>query len=160
MKKSNCLVTVELQKNSKCHILTIFPVLGNLTHSGQFQQGENFGCCHFFLKVEPPCDQTWWDSPIFFNCQLPIIWEIVFRWLSSFWFLSSSSRTRAKAVWSWWLWRWWWWWIVAPLLPKLQTALARVLDELERNQKKENHLHTCVISCGALTKIQNIILNS
>ena len=23
--------------------------------------------------------------------------------------------------------------------PKLQTALARVLDELERNQKKENH---------------------
>ena len=30
MKKSNRLVTVELQKN-KCHILTIFPVLGNLT---------------------------------------------------------------------------------------------------------------------------------
>ena len=26
--------------------------------------------------------------------------------------------------------------------PKLQTALARVLDELERNQKKENHLIT------------------
>ena len=26
--------------------------------------------------------------------------------------------------------------------PKLQTALARVLDELERNQKKENHLNT------------------
>ena len=25
---------------------------------------------------------------------------------------------------------------VAPLSPKLQTALARVLDELERNQKK------------------------
>ena len=28
------------------------------------------------------------------------------------------------------------------LSPKLQTALARVLDELERNQKKENHLIT------------------
>ena len=25
---------------------------------------------------------------------------------------------------------------------KLQTALARVLDKLERNQKKENHLYT------------------
>ena len=29
--------------------------------------------------------------------------------------------------------------------PKLQTALARVLDELERNQKKENHLHLSLI---------------
>ena len=26
-----------------------------------------------FLKVEPPCDQTWWGSPVFFNCQLLII---------------------------------------------------------------------------------------
>jgi len=43
----------------------------------------------------------------------------------------SSSRTRAKAVWSWWRWRWWWWWFEAPLSPKLQTALARFLDELQ-----------------------------
>ena len=31
-KKSNCLVAAELQKINKCHILTIFPVLGKLTH--------------------------------------------------------------------------------------------------------------------------------
>ena len=30
-KKSNRLVTSELQKNKKCHILSIFPVLGKLT---------------------------------------------------------------------------------------------------------------------------------
>ena len=59
---------------------------------------------------------------------VPIILEIVFRWLSSFWFLSNSSRTRARAVWS-----------VGDNgatnhhhhHPKLQTALARALDELE-----------------------------
>ena len=32
--------------------------------------------------------------------KVPIILEIVFRWFSFFWFLSSSSRTRARAVWS------------------------------------------------------------
>ena len=32
MKKSNSLVTAELKKNKKCHILTIFPVLGKGTH--------------------------------------------------------------------------------------------------------------------------------
>ena len=32
MKKSKRLVTAELQKNKKCHIVTIFPVLGKLTH--------------------------------------------------------------------------------------------------------------------------------
>ena len=32
MKKSKRLVTAELQKNKKCHILTIFPVLGKMTH--------------------------------------------------------------------------------------------------------------------------------
>ena len=38
-----------------------------LVHMSQFLQGGNFGCCMsvFFFKVEPLCDQTWWDSPIF-----------------------------------------------------------------------------------------------
>ena len=34
--------------------------------------------------------------------------------------------------------------------PKLQTALARVLDELERNKKKENHLNTISKMIGTL----------
>ena len=38
--------------------------------------------------------------------------------------------------------------------PKLQTALARVLDELERNQKKENHLHTISKMMGTLVHVQ------
>ena len=32
VEKSNRLVTAELKKIKKCHILTIFPVLGKLTH--------------------------------------------------------------------------------------------------------------------------------
>ena len=40
---------------------------------------------------------------------------------------------------SWCHWRWWW--FVARLSPKLQTALARVLDKLERNQKKEKIIY-------------------
>ena len=32
VEQSNRLVTAELQRNKKCHILTIFPVLGKLTH--------------------------------------------------------------------------------------------------------------------------------
>ena len=36
--------------------------------------------------------------------------------------------------------------------PKLQTALARVLDELERNQKKENHLQTNSKMMGTLAR--------
>ena len=36
-----------------------------------------------------------------------------------------------KKIGSWCHWRWWW--FVARLSPKLQTALARVLDKLERN---------------------------
>ena len=36
------------------------------THMGQFLQGgKNGRLMSFFLKVEPPCDQTWWDSLIF-----------------------------------------------------------------------------------------------
>ena len=82
----------------------------------------------FFLKVEPPCDQTWWVIPfvqllvvyhIFlvprtpwldlcghFKVPLlvPIILEIVWRWFSLFWFISSSSRTWARAVWSFGVW--------------------------------------------------------
>ena len=66
----------------------------------------------------------------------------VCRWFSFFWFLSNSSRTRAKAVWS----------LGSNGATihhhhhrqshQLQTALARVLDELERNQKEDNHLNT------------------
>ena len=41
-----------------------------------------------------------------------------------------------------------------PSTPKLQTALARVLDELERNQKKENHLHTISKMMGTLVHVQ------
>ena len=38
--------------------------------------------------------------------------------------------------------------------PKLQTALARVLDKLERNQKKESHLHTISKMMGTLVHVQ------
>ena len=36
-------------------------------HMGQFLQGGKNGrlTSYFFLKVEPPCDQTWWDSLVF-----------------------------------------------------------------------------------------------
>ena len=36
-------------------------------HMGQFLQGGKNGrlMSYFFLKVEPPCDQTWWDSLVF-----------------------------------------------------------------------------------------------
>ena len=37
---------------------------------------------------------------------------------------------------------------------KLQTALARVLDELERNQKKENHLNTISKMKGTYVQVQ------
>ena len=37
------------------------------SHMGQFLQGGKNGrlMSYFFLKVEPPCDQTWWDSLVF-----------------------------------------------------------------------------------------------
>ena len=38
--------------------------------------------------------------------------------------------------------------------PKLQTALAWVLDELERNQKKENHLNTISKMMGTLVHLR------
>ena len=38
--------------------------------------------------------------------------------------------------------------------PKLQRALTWVLDELERNQKKENHLHTISKMMGTLVHVQ------
>ena len=38
--------------------------------------------------------------------------------------------------------------------PKLQTALAGVLVELERNQKKENHLNTISNMMGTLDQAQ------
>ena len=37
---------------------------------------------------------------------------------------------------------------------QLQTALAQVLDELERNQKKENHLNTIFKMMGTLVHVQ------
>ena len=40
--------------------------------------------------------------------------------------------------------------------PKLQRALTWVLDELERNQKKENHLHTISKMMGTLVHVQNV----
>ena len=44
--------------------------------------------------------------------------------------------------------------------PKLQTALGRVLDELERNQKKENHLNTISNMMGTLGQAQLYTLSS
>jgi len=38
--------------------------------------------------------------------------------------------------------------------PKLQRALTWVLEELERNQKKENHLHTISKMMGTLVHVQ------
>ena len=38
--------------------------------------------------------------------------------------------------------------------PKLQTALARVLDKLERKPKKGNHLHTISKMMGTLVHVQ------
>ncbi len=38
--------------------------------------------------------------------------------------------------------------------PKLQTVLTRVLDELERNQKKENHLNSISKMMGTLVQAQ------
>ena len=38
--------------------------------------------------------------------------------------------------------------------PKLQRALTWVLDELERNQKKENHLKTIPKMMGTLVQVQ------
>ena len=46
--------------------------------------------------------------------------------------------------------------------PKLQTALARVLDKLERNQKKENHLHTISKMMGTFLRVSaiySVVLN-
>ena len=37
---------------------------------------------------------------------------------------------------------------------QLQTALARVLDEIERNQKKESHLNTISKMMGTLVHVQ------
>ena len=53
---------------------------------------------------------------------------------------------------SWCHWRWWW--FVARLSPKLQTVVTWVLDELERNQKKENHLKTISKMMGTLVQVQ------
>ena len=41
-------------------------------------------------------------------------------------------------------------------VPKLQTALAWVLDELERSQKKENHLNTIYKMMGTLVHVQKL----
>ena len=77
---------------------------------------------HFFY--------SFWSSAVtkrfltFLKCSEEIL-SVGF--LEYFRFGPSSSRTQAKADWSWWHWRWWWLWFVAPLPPKLQTALARVL---------------------------------
>ena len=44
--------------------------------------------------------------------------------------------------------------IIITIITKLQTALARFLDELERNQKKENHLNTISKMMGTLVQVQ------
>ena len=95
--------------------------------------GPDFKINIFWILISNP--DLWLKQNLCWTwTNVPIILEIAFRWLSFFWFLSSSSRTRARSVWS-----------------KgdndmtdhhhhrqchqLQTALALVLDELERNQK-------------------------
>ena len=41
-------------------------LFGRSPHMGQFVQGgKNGRLMSFFFKVEPPCDQTWWDSLVF-----------------------------------------------------------------------------------------------
>ena len=38
----------------------------HIAHMGQFLQGgKNGRLMSFFFKVEPSCDQTWWDSLVF-----------------------------------------------------------------------------------------------
>ena len=44
--------------------------------------------------------------------------------------------------------------IINSRTPKIQTALAWVLDELERNQEKENHLNTISKMMGTLFHLQ------
>ena len=44
--------------------------------------------------------------------------------------------------------------IINSRTPKIQTALAWVLDELERNQEKENHLNTISKMMGTLVHLQ------
>ena len=44
--------------------------------------------------------------------------------------------------------------IINSQTPKIQTALAWVLDELERNQEKENHLNTISKMMGTLVHLQ------
>ena len=44
--------------------------------------------------------------------------------------------------------------IINSRTPKIQTALAWVLDELERNQEKENHLNTIFKMMGTLVQVQ------
>ena len=44
--------------------------------------------------------------------------------------------------------------IIITIITKLQTALARFLDELERNQKKKNHLNTISKMMGTLVQVQ------
>ena len=46
-----------------------------------------------------------------------------------------------------------------PLCNKLHTDLARVLDELERNQEKENHLNTISKVMGSLVHVQLYTFN-
>ena len=46
--------------------------------------------------------------------------------------------------------------IIITIITKLQTALARFLDELERNQKKENHLNTIYKMMGTLVHVQKL----
>ena len=127
--------------------ISVFFGQGMHYHMGQFPQvGENGHIVAFFLEL--CCDQTVWFFSTFFNWSEEILtgaFEKCFR------FGLSSSRTRARAVWSWRHWRWWWWWFVAPLSPKLQAVLARLLDELG---PKRNHFYnlTGKISWGQLKK--------
>ena len=78
---------------------------------------------HFFIFLELYCDQTVW----FFSTVLKTICPGHAK--NVFCFGPTSSWTWARAVWSYCHWRWWWRWFVSPLSPKLQTALAQVLDE-------------------------------
>ena len=63
----------EQQSKETLHCWLFFQDL----YMGQFLQGGNFGhfVSYFFLqKVEPSCDQAWWDSPVFF--QLSVVYHM------------------------------------------------------------------------------------
>ena len=95
----------------------------------------NVGLKKFEAVVCLPVPQHWIIQTIFQDQ----MWIIVLNsphGMEPFAFIRPRVWGKINQCWCWWHWRWWLWWLVAPLCPKLQTALARVLDELERKQKR------------------------